>query len=194
MNEEIQEEIIEESPEEGLDEESDEESEETPEETPKEVQEDELDLTKLEIETRQRGEEKIEYPEDIDPDDVKTIGTIVEKQTASVKKALQEAQDRAEVDAFVQERPEFAKYKPVILKYLQHPVYSSIPVKNIAAIVASNDLLKLGAVKEREAQAKADSTKDTGNPVRKPDSGVTDWSRASKEEFESQKRKVLGMQ
>jgi hypothetical protein len=30
---------------------------------------------------------------------------IVEKQTASVKKALQEAQDRAEVDAFIRKDP-----------------------------------------------------------------------------------------
>lgn len=182
--EENNEEIIEESP-------------EVPAENEPEVVEDSeesFNVDDLEIETREKKEEPVDYGEDIDEDDVKTIGTIVEKQTAGVKKALQDAQDRLEVDSFVQDKPEFAKYKPAILKYLQHPVYSKIPVKNIAAMVASNDLVKLGAKKEREAQAKAESTKGTGNPVRKADGGITDWSRVSRDEFESQKRRVLGMQ
>ena len=69
----------------------------------------------VEIEVRERKEEKIEYGDDIDPDEAKTIGTIVEKQTASVKKALQEAQDRLEVDTFLQDKPEFSKYKEQFL-------------------------------------------------------------------------------
>lgn len=176
-------------------EETTETTEEAPEDEVKEEKEEEVvDPDKISIETREKSEEKIEYGEDIDPDDVKTIGSIVEKQTAGVKKQLQDTADRLEVDQFVQEKPEFAKYKPVILKYLQHPVYSKIPVKNIAAMVASNDLLKIGAKKEREAQAKADATKSGGNTVRKQGSGQTDWSKASKDEFEEQKRRVLGQQ
>jgi hypothetical protein len=57
------------------------------------------------------------------------------------------------------------------LKFYKHPVYSKFQLKNIAAIVASNDLLKLGAVKEREARAKADSTKD-----RAIQSGTREWN------------------
>ena len=165
-----------------------------PKDEEKEETEEGIDPEKVKVETREKEEEKIDYGEDIDPDDLKTIGTIVEKQTASVKKQLQETADRLEVDQFVQEKPEFAKYKPVILKYLQHPVYSKIPVKNIAAMVAANDLVKLGAKKEREAQAKADATRSGGSTVRKPDAGATDWSKASKEEFEAYKRRVLGQQ
>lgn len=182
--EENNEEIIEESP-------------EIPAENEPEVVEDSeesFNVDDLKIETRDKKEETIDYGDDIDADDVKTIGTIVEKQTASVKKALQDAQDRLEIDSFVQEKPEFAKYKPVILKYLQHPVYSQIPVKNIAAMVASSDLVKLGAKREREAQDRANSTRNSGNPVRRADAGVTDWSKVSKDEFENQKRRILGMQ
>lgn len=171
-------------------------TEETPEETPEEEKEPEekeepIDLDKISIETREKEDEKIDYGEDIDPDDVKTIGTIVEKQTAGVKKALQEAQDKLEVDQFVQENPDFAKYKPVILKYLQHPVYNKIPVKNIAAMVASHELLKIGAKKEREAQEKANATKTQGSMIRKPSAGETDWTKAPKSEFEKKKMEVL---
>jgi len=184
--EENNEEIIEESPEIPAEPEDDSEVVEDSDES--------FNVDDLKIETRDKKEETIDYGDDIDADDVKTIGTIVEKQTASVKKALQDAQDRLEIDSFVQERPEFAKYKPVILKYLQHPVYSQIPVKNIAAMVASSDLVKLGAKREREAQAKVDATKSSGNPVRRADGGTTDWSKVSKDEFENQKRRILGMQ
>lgn len=168
------------------------ETEETPEEPSEEEEKEEpIDLDKISVETREKEDEKIDYGEDIDPDDVKTIGTIVEKQTAGVKKALQEAQDKLEVDQFVQDNPDFAKYKPVIMKYIQHPIYNKIPVKNIAAMVASNDLLKLGAKKEREAQEKANATKTQGSMIRKPSAGETDWTKAPKSEFEKKKMEVL---
>lgn len=175
-------------PEEPVEEPTEDDKEQTPE------PEEGIDPDKITIETRGKDEEAIDYGEDIDPDDAKTIGTIVEKQTANVKKQLQDTADRLEVDSFVQEKPEFAKYKPAILKYLQHPVYSKIPVKNIAAMVASDDLLKLGAKKEREAQSKADATKGGGTQVRKDGMGTKDWKTASKAEFEEQKRRVLGQQ
>lgn len=148
-----------------------------------------------EVETREVDtEEEVDYGEDIDPEDAKTIGTIVEKQTASVKNRIQETQDRLEVDNYVSENPQFKKYKPVILKHMKHPAYSKIPVKNIAAMVASNDLMKMGAQAEREAQAKADATKNKDTPARKPAGGKRDWTKAPKEAFEEQLRKVKGMQ
>jgi len=195
MNEET--EVIEETPEETIEDtevmlDEGEAVQEEPEEVVEEPVEEPIDPEKLEIETRGKDDEPVEYGEDIDPDDAKTIGSIVEKQTAGVKRQLQATQDRLEVDAFIAEKPEFSKYRPVIMKYLQHPVYSKIPVKNIAAMVASNDLVKLGAKMERETQAKADSTKVKGSPARKQGGSQTDWTRASKDEFEAQKRVVLG--
>jgi hypothetical protein len=197
-------ETIEESPEEILEEEEEveddgEEIEEEELEDDEEVVEEEeseevVDPDKVDIEVRGGYDEEVDYGEDIDPDDVETIGKIVNKQTAGVKKQLQDTQDRLEVEAYIQEKPEFAKYKPVIMKYLQHPVYGKLPVKNIAAIVASDELMRIGAKKEREVQAKADSTKTGGATARKEGGSQTDWTKASKEEFESQKRKVLGQQ
>jgi hypothetical protein len=144
------------------------------------------------IETRPTKADKIDYGEDIAPEDVKVIGGIVEKQLAGTKKMLQDTQDRLEVEGFVAEKPEFAKYKGTILKYLQHPAYNQIPVENIASMVAAKDLMKMGAVKEREAQARADATKGGGTTARTPGGGTTDWSKAPKGDFEAQKRIVLG--
>lgn len=158
-----------------------------------EQEEEVIDPDKYEIGVRQQPEDsEIDYGEDIDPEDAKTIGAVVEKQTAAVKQQLQDTQDRLEVDAYIKDNPQFDKYRPVILKHMKHPAYKQIPVKNIAAMVASNDLMKLGAKAEREAQAKADSSKTKGTTVRKPAGGQMDWDKAPAEAVEDQIRKVKG--
>lgn len=165
--------------------------EEVEEETPKEEEED-IDLEKITPEVRrQREVEAKEEEEDIDDEDKKRISKIVQKEVGG---KLVEIENKAEVQAFVASKPEFAKYQGVILKYMAHPDYANIPVHNIAAIVASKDMMKIGAAKEREAQQKVASTKSPGNSVRKLEGGAKDWHSASKEDFEAQKAKVLGRQ
>ena len=61
-------------------------------------------------------------------------------------------------------------------------------------MVAANDLIKLGAEKERMAQQKAANTKTTGNAVRTYQTGQSDWKAMNKSEFEAQKRRILGHQ
>jgi len=161
-------------------------------------EEEPIDVDKIVIKTRARPEEKVEYGDDIDPDDAKTIGAIVEKQISGTKKVILEQQDKLEVDAFIAEKPEFAKYKPVILKYMNYvnpetgrKAFESTAIKDLAFMAAGDDLLKIGAKMEREAQAKADATKSGGSPVRKSQGGQTDWGTAPKEAFEAQKQRVL---
>ena len=156
-----------------------------------------IDVTTLEPETRgKKDREPIDYGDDIDPQDAATIGKIVEKQREQDRAELQTVKDEIEVNGFLQGKPEYTKYKDAILKYMQHPAYNNIPVKNIAAIVRSNDpkfeksLLREGAKKEREAQATADATKTKGNAPRKPAGQSTDWGNAPVADVEEQIRKV----
>lgn len=160
------------------------ESQDTQEEAEEESEEQEIDVDKLEVETRKTVNAE-DFGEDIDPDDVKVISSVVSKRTKPIE-------DKLALDSFISENPQYSKYRPAIQKYMSHPKWEEIPLRFIAAGLASGDLMKLGAKKEREAQAKADATKVRGNPVRKPNSGATDWSKASKEEFEAHKRRVLG--
>lgn len=168
-----------------------------PQEQPEQPVETEFNPDALEIETRNNDIDSSvdnDYGDDVDEDEVKTISKIVSKQTAGATKKMQEFQDKLEVDNFIQERPEFAKYKKGILKYLQHPVYSKIPVKNIANIVAGEDLIKIGAAKERQAQQKVAASKQTGTAVRETANinQTVDWKKATKGDIEAQRRKVLG--
>lgn len=175
-------------------------------ETEEEEQDDKNDSTEdknkkfnfddIEVETRSKEDKNIDdkdkEEEDVDPEDEKTIGKIVDKRLNPIQERIQRQNDELEVNDYLMDNPDLKAYKPVMLKYLSHPAYKNIPVANIAAIVASKDLMKLGAKKEREAQSKANATKDNSKPFRKSGTSKIDWSTASKEEFDDYHAKVLG--
>ena len=185
--------IKEDEKEEVVDDETGENQEEEGKGKKEEVIDDEIDLDKITPEVRRARDEKKEESEDeeVDEEDSKRISKIVDKQVGT---KMTEIENKMEVQAFVVVKPEFAKYQGVILKYMNHPDYANIPVHNIAAIVASKDLLKIGAAKEREAQKKVLETNSPGQTVRKTTGGQKDWHSASKEDFEAQKARVLGRQ
>jgi hypothetical protein len=90
--------------------------------------------------------------------------------------------------------PEVGKYRNAMLTYMKDPAYAKIPAKNIFNIVAGNDLIKLGAQKEREAAAKANGTRIESNSGRPGDNGGAkkDWGNASKEEMAAKRAEVFG--
>lgn len=169
--------------------------EEEPEEVKeKEAEEPDEDVEDIEPETRseeEKTEEKTKEDE-LDPDDRVVIEKEVEKRVGPLEKKLQEQTDTVEVNAFIADNPDFAKYKAAMIKYISHSAYSNIPVANIARIVAGKDLMKMGAKQEREAQKKAADSKSAGSNVRPSKGGVVDWTKASDEEVEAETAKVLG--
>ena len=162
-----------------------------------EKKEESVDDQEIETRTKVKAKEdedvvdKDKEDDEIDPFDAKAIKKIVNKEIDPIRKENQALKDQIEVDSFITSKPEYAKYKPVILKYMQHDAYSQIPVHNIAAMVASKDLMSMGAQKEREAQRKVAETKSPGNSVRTTTTGK-DWHNAPKEDFDAQRTKVMG--
>ena len=156
-----------------------------------------IDVSKIKPETRTKVKKKPIEPEpgegeEVDPEDEKAIGRIVEKKMEAVAKDLGATKDQLEVDGFLRDKPEYSKYRGAMLKYMKHPAYKNIPAHNIAAMVAAKDQQSIGAKKEREAAAKAKETEGGGVSARKPSGGKVDWSKASKEDVEAQRNKVLG--
>jgi len=149
-----------------------------------------IDESKIEPEVRggKKDKEDEDEEDNDDPDDKKRIERIVDKRVGA---KLQEIEVKQDVDSFIQNKPEYSKYRGVIIKYASHPAYSQIPIKNIAAMVASDDLMKLGAAKERDTQKKVNQTRTPGTTVRKPGGDKVNWLTMSKEEFEAKKREVL---
>ena len=120
------------------------------------------------------------------------VGRIVDKRLDQVTKDLRITKDRAEVDAFIRDNPEYSKYRVAALKYMESSAYNNIPAHNIMAMVASKDQQKLGAQKEREAIEKAKDTQGGGDSVRTPKGGGIDWSKATSEQIAAKRNEILG--
>jgi len=155
---------------------------------------------KIEPEVRP-GEEPVVPPkkdeEEIDPDDEARISKLVDKKVAPLQAQLVQRTNEAEADTFLRspetlkKYPDASKYREAMLKYMNHPAYSRIPASNVFRIVAGDDLVKLGAQREREAAIKVKGTQVNSSSARVPQ-GQKDWGNASREEFEAKRAEVLG--
>ncbi len=163
--------------------------EEAREETTKEVKDIEPEVREG-VSFSNKEEASTEEDEEIDPDDKKVISKIIDEKVAGRVATIE---NKIEVDNYISQNPEMSKYRQVMLKYAQHPAYKNIPIRNIAAIVAANDLVRMGAEKEREAQAKAAATKDGSNSTGMTASNKVDWSTASVEEVENEIARIKGI-
>ena len=130
-------------------------------------------------------------PEEVDPDDEKTISKLVSKQLDPVTRRIEQQSNLIETSNFISANPEYAKYRETIVKHMNHPAYKNIPVDRIAKMVAGDDLIKIGAAKEREAAAKAAATRTPGSAPRFTPTGK-DWHTASKDDYKAQRAAIFG--
>ena len=162
------------------------------EEQAEEEKEEEFDL---DPETREKEkEEEPEKKEDTEtyPDDEELISKVTSKKIGPLEKKLDHLATVSEVDAFIQSKPEYSKYRATMIKHAEHPAYSKIPVSFIANALAAKDQQKIGAAKERAAQKKVDETRGAGKGVRDVSPGETDWRKVSNDAFEKKRAEVLG--
>ena len=143
--------------------------------------------TRREVKVEPSGEP--DPAEEIEPEDQKTIGRIVEQKLEEA--GLANTKNQIEVDSYIRENPDYGKYRKSILTFMSDPSYNNIPASYIASIVASKDQQKIGAERERAAAKKASETKDSGGGSRKPSGGETNWGGMPKPEFEAIKNEVI---
>jgi len=152
-------------------------------------EEPEINLDEITPETRRQiAEKKKAEADEIEREDEAVISKVVAKKLAEA--GVGNTNDQVEVDGYIRDNPEFAKYRAVALKYMKDSSYINLPAKNIMAIVAFKDSQKIGAQKEREAAEKAKNTKGGGSDFRKPTGAKTDWSKATSEEIEAKKAEI----
>lgn len=92
---------------------------------------------------------------------------------------------------FMNEYPEFGDYKQAIVKQMNKPMFSGLPVPLVAFAIAGPGLLQLGAKRERDTQQKVDGTKEFGRSVRPGPSKPKDWSSASMEEVRKERERIM---
>lgn len=101
----------------------------------------------------------------------------------------------SDVNSFLTDHSEYAKYKAGIVKYAQHPSYSNVSIDNIAFIVSGKDQQAIGARKEREAVAKAKATQikeNGGDTIVEDKNAKPDFLAMPKKDFEAARSKILG--
>lgn len=159
---------------------------------------DDIDLSDFEPEERkpktQAGDTGTADDDELDPADRTLINRELDKRVSPLEKKIAEQETMIEVNQYVMDNPELAKYKPAILKYANHPAYANVPIKNIAAIVSAKDAQKIGAAKERAAAAKAKSTKNGSGTSARSSAKTTqkDWGSASFGDVEAEIARVKG--
>lgn len=130
--------------------------------------------------------------EEIDPKDREVIDKLVSSKLSPLKEMQLQALNKVEVADYVTEHPEFKPYKDRALKILNHPKYRHMPVEYAMYIAAGDDLMKLGAQKEREAAKEAGETNlSAGTPARQKMSGKIDWLSMPSDEFNKRKAEIL---
>lgn len=133
-----------------------------------------------------------EDDDDFGADTEEEVNKLVDKKLDPILKRNQEIQDRTEIASFLGTNPEFGKYKESIEAHVKDPNYRNIPIDRIAKMIAADDLMKIGARKEREAQRTADATRNNSNSGRKAAGVTKDWSSASKEDMAAKRAEILG--
>jgi len=145
---------------------------------------------KLQAKTKEGEGEDDEEDEDENPDS-QSVQEIVRKELAPVLEKQREAEDKAEVEGFIADNPQFKPYKDKMLKYCSHPAYEQVPIQHIANIAAGKDLVKLGASEAAKADQEAKQGQMGGGSARgKTGEQKSVWD-MSKEEFEKEKQRVL---
>lgn len=137
--------------------------------------------------------------DDVDLDDEKKIGAIVAKQMEGLTREQRETAVTVKVDSFLHQNTQVANpsvYREAMIKYAKHPHYQNLSAKELFNIVAGDELMRMGAKKEREAAAKAKSTQVNGSNGGRPAAGgpKKDWNTATAEELRAEQARVLGRQ
>lgn len=151
------------------------ETKEEPKEEPKEEEKDEPKIRKskkdyiIERLRNKANKQKSDEDDEVNPRDKKLVEDVVDEKIGSKLEELEKIaiekeeerellQDMKELDEFISKNEQFKPYQDKILKWWQHPTRKNLPLKAVAYEVAGDDLIALGAERERKASKEAAAT------------------------------------
>jgi hypothetical protein len=134
-----------------------------------------------EEEDDEKGGQKQLVRELIQEEVLPTLTPVLEKHV--------QAEDDAEVQAFLAENPDFKPYEAQARRFMSHPSRRSLPIKSIFYEVAGDDLMRIGAERARKADEKARETQAGGGSARGEDTPTDVWS-LSPEEFAKKREEI----
>lgn len=128
---------------------------------------------------------------DVAPEDEAMINKVVAKTFAPVIEKTLASEDDAEIQNFLKENPDFKPFEAKARRFLKHPSRRNLPVKSVFYEVAGDQLIKIGADREKKAAEKAKQTHTGGGSNRSGGEGGAKptWD-LSKDEFEAKQEKI----
>lgn len=117
----------------------------------------------------------------------------IKKQFETQNQQLQEQRDITDVNDFIasnaEKYPIAGKFRDHMLRYMK--AYPNVPVDGVFKIVAGDELMRMGAQKERQASSKANGTRIQNSQGRPQEKGKKDWGNATPEEMAAKRAEVL---
>ncbi len=135
-------------------------------------------------------EETDDEENEISEQDEALVAKVVAKRFAPILEKHVEAEDLQEIQGFLKDNPDFAPYEKQVKVFMQHPSRRSLPIKSIFYEVAGDDLLKIGAQRQQEADKKAKETQAGGGTQQGGDTKKKSAWDMTPEEFEAEKLRV----
>lgn len=136
-----------------------------------------------------QGNEDIDDDNPVEPEYESAISKVVAKNFAPLIDKSIEADDNKEIGEFLTQNPDFKQYESKVRRYMSHPSRRQLPIKSIFYEVAGDNLMKIGADRERAAALKAKETQTGGGSNRGGNEAKSDFD-LSKEEFEAKQERI----
>lgn len=136
-----------------------------------------------------QGNEAGTDDDEVAPEDEALITKVVSKKFAPIIDKTLAADDEREIQDFLTANPDFKPFEVKARRYMQHPSRRQLPIKSIFYEVAGDKLIKIGAEREKAANAKAKDTQTGGGSNRAGEGAKGDWE-LSKEEFEAKQERI----
>ncbi len=119
----------------------------------------------------QNKEDENKDDDEVDPEDEKTIGKIVNKTVAPLQDQLFKSTVESELNNIYAQNPDWKKFDVKIRRFVNHPsraglIKQGLPVKTVVLEAIEPHLAAVNAKKSQEADAKANAAKDGGNQNR----------------------------
>jgi hypothetical protein len=100
-----------------------------------------------------------------------------------------QAEDDAEIQAFLADNPDFKPYEAQAKRFMAHPSRRSLPIKSIFYEVAGDDLMRIGAERAKNAEEEAKETQAGGGSARGDETKSDVWS-LTPEEFAKKREEI----
>lgn len=132
-----------------------------------------------------------EEDDDVDQQDAEVIGKEVQKHLKPFIEKQQREEDNQEIDSFLAENADFKPYAEKVRNWAKHPSRAGVPIKALFYEVAGDDLLKIGADRQKKATDEAKKTNAGGGSNRGSEgSGTKPVWEQSQTEFEQSQNAV----